>query len=186
MNCPTCGREVEANSGFCGSCGTNLSEVAANDGFQQPMVGFGESIGLGFTNYLVFSGRATRAEFWWWMLFGTLVQIIPFIGSIIGLVCLIPSLAVTSRRLHDIGKTGWWQLWMLLVGIVVWGIFIGALIFGVILSWGEEDGAGLLTGFSIAGFIGVISVIVWYVVWLARQGDKGPNTFGPDPRTTPR
>jgi uncharacterized membrane protein YhaH (DUF805 family) len=83
-----------------------------------------------FMLYTVFSGRAKRAEFWWFFLFSAIVGIIGSItdstlgtrkvfedGNTIGLfqsmiqiVILLPGLSVGSRRLHDTNKTGWWQL----------------------------------------------------------------------------
>ena len=181
MNCPTCSNEVESGAQFCGICGTNLSSGEVADGPQQPMVGFGEAISRGFNNYFKFSGRATRAEYWFWVLFTSLVQAIPLIGGLIGLACLIPSLAVTSRRLHDIGKTGWWQLCFLLVW-VTWGAAIVSLIIAAFVG----DGMGSLFALSAIAFIAAIAATAWMIVWLARQGDTGSNKYGPDPRTTPR
>ncbi|MEX1660084.1 DUF805 domain-containing protein [Thioclava sp. 15-R06ZXC-3] len=87
--------------------------------------------------YATFAGRAPRAEFWWFTLFYTLVQIATnildtvFFGTgevasgpgfwaynshggplsiIAGLALLVPALAVSVRRLHDNGKSGWWLL----------------------------------------------------------------------------
>ena len=83
-----------------------------------------------FMLYTVFSGRAKRAEFWWFFLFSAIVGLIGSLtdstlgtkrvfedGNSIGLfqsliqiVILLPGLAVGSRRLHDTNKSGWWQL----------------------------------------------------------------------------
>ena len=83
-----------------------------------------------FMLYTVFSGRAKRAEFWWFFLFSAIVGLIGSLtdstlgtkrvfedGNSIGLfqsliqiVIFLPGLAVGSRRLHDTNKTGWWQL----------------------------------------------------------------------------
>ncbi len=68
--------------------------------------------------YATFSGRATRTEFWWFMLFWTLA--VAVVEAILGdglsglafLALLVPGVAVTSRRLHDAGMSGWWQLVM--------------------------------------------------------------------------
>ena len=71
--------------------------------------------------YATFSGRATRSEFWWFFLFQVLVMVAAsmlgdVINGIASLALLLPALAVGARRLHDIGRTGWWQL-LLLTGI---------------------------------------------------------------------
>jgi uncharacterized membrane protein YhaH (DUF805 family) len=70
---------------------------------------FGEAIRTVFGRYAEFTGRATRPEFWWWALFNRLVAL------------LLPSLAVTVRRLRDSGY-GWGHLFWLLVPIA--GIFV--------------------------------------------------------------
>ena len=138
MNCPTCGKENESSAQFCGICGTQLSDqpTTANQsdmGSPNHMVGFGEAISLGFKNYINFNGRATRAEYWWWFLFivvtgvvlGTIDSItgIGTLQSIFNLATLIPGLALGARRLHDIGKSGWWQLLWFAI-IVGWIIMI--------------------------------------------------------------
>ena len=103
-------------------------------------IGFAGAIARGFKKYSVFTGRASRSEFWWWYLFINLVTfVLGFVGIfttsragdgtlgnlllIIGLVSIIllmvfalgtivPSLALGGRRLHDAGYSG---LFMLLV-----------------------------------------------------------------------
>lgn len=83
---------------------------------------FQESISVCFSKYATFSGRAGRPEFWWFFLFQLLVGIatqalLPTpLPDLVSLLLLCPSLAVGARRLHDIGRTGWWQL-LLLTGI---------------------------------------------------------------------
>ncbi|MDY0106928.1 MAG: DUF805 domain-containing protein [Giesbergeria sp.] len=71
--------------------------------------------------YATFSGRASRSEFWWFFLFQVLVMAATsLLGDVAyglaSLALMLPALAVGTRRLHDIGRTGWWQL-LLLTGI---------------------------------------------------------------------
>ena len=80
--------------------------------------------------YATFTGRASRAEFWWFFLFQIIVLAITgmFSGMLYGiaaLALLLPGLAVGARRLHDIGKTAW----LLLIGLIP---LLGALL---LLYW---------------------------------------------------
>lgn len=85
-----------------------------------------------FSNYATFNGRARRAEYWWWILFVILAALIVGIldsalfggmhtmrdngplSAILSVALLLPGLAVGSRRLHDIDRSGWW----LLIGLI--------------------------------------------------------------------
>ncbi len=87
---------------------------------------FSESIKTVFSKYADFNGRASRSELWWWVLFiflGSLVLgfISDILSGLFSLGTLIPSIAVTARRLHDIDKSGWWQLVCLIpiIGLIV-------------------------------------------------------------------
>ena len=99
---------------------------------------FTESLQSVFQNYAVFEGRARRSEYWWFCLAYSLVSSVisgvarafvsggasmalSSISAIIAVACLVPSIAVTTRRLHDTGRSGWWQLLSLtcIGGIVV-------------------------------------------------------------------
>ena len=127
MKCPACNHDNSSDSQFCGVCGSPLTASAPSGSgigsVELPMVSFSDAVGRGFSNYLIFSGRATRAEYWWWQFFAALIGLIPFAF----LVTLIPSLAVSVRRLHDINRTGWWLLLLLIpflgwIVLVVWAI----------------------------------------------------------------
>lgn len=75
-------------------------------------------------HYADFKGRARRKEYWMFVLFNLIIQIVlgvigglikmPWIISIYGLAILVPAIAVGIRRLHDVGKSGW----MLLAALV--------------------------------------------------------------------
>ena len=97
---------------------------------------FQESIEKCLKNYANFKGRASRSEYWFFILFGILVSIGTVIldlllfdssgtysplNTIAGLALIIPQLSAGCRRLHDIGKSGWWQLLYITIigGIVV-------------------------------------------------------------------
>ena len=83
MKCPTSGNDNLTDAQFCGMCGTQVSASQATGiggtSSELPMVSFINATKLGFSNYFRFSGRSTRAEYWWWMLF------IIFASMIIGI-----------------------------------------------------------------------------------------------------
>ncbi len=90
---------------------------------------FFESIRVCLTKYAEFNGRASRSEFWWFALFITLVTsalvyLSEALSSIFLIAILLPLLAAGARRLHDTGKSGWWQLFLLapVGGIILLGI----------------------------------------------------------------
>jgi len=106
---------------------------------------FGTAIKTCFSKYAVFSGRASRSEFWWFYLFGfigsivTMVVDVMILGYIVPgegpvniiftIITFLPYLSVGARRLHDIDKSGWWQLIVLtVIGIIlliIWWATVG-------------------------------------------------------------
>jgi uncharacterized membrane protein YhaH (DUF805 family) len=139
MRCPECGKWIQQGLKFCGHCGFTLNEfIDSGDGDQSGLpayqdsieagsvqssrVSFQEAVKLGLRQYAYFRGRSSRAEFWWWMLFNGLAVL----GSVILdsiifgeasvfyaltlLALIIPTCAVTVRRLHDRNKSAWWFL----------------------------------------------------------------------------
>ena len=97
---------------------------------------FTEAVTSCFTNYINFSGRARRSEYWYFFLFSFLVSLVisiinsvilksnsQVLPSIFSLALFIPSLAVTWRRLHDIGRSGGWYF-IGLIPLVGWIILL--------------------------------------------------------------
>lgn len=94
-------------------------------------VTFLEAIQLFYKRWLDFDGRSSRSEYWYAFLYLIIADVILyFIGSrwlsgLFGLINIIPYIAVILRRLHDIGKSGWWilvslipfigQIWLLIL-----------------------------------------------------------------------
>jgi len=92
----------------------------------------------GFSRYVDFSTRSNRPQFWYWFLWslilgfvtgsidgilGTGMEGMGLINSLFSLAIFLPSLAVAIRRLHDIGRTGWWYL-LIFVPILGWIVLI--------------------------------------------------------------
>lgn len=118
--CPSCGTQLQPTARFCPACGAARWPVTPGDGVPRS---FGTSIGICLRKYATFAGRAPRAEYWWFVLFEVLVQSAANIvdhalvetppglfGPLVGVVFLLPALAVGARRLHDIDRSGWWLL----------------------------------------------------------------------------
>ena len=82
----------------------------------QEMVSIGDAMKKYFTTW-TFQGRASRSEYWWPVLVSVIAGFIPLWGLIYALVALVPSICVGVRRLHDIGKSGWW-VWIILIPLV--------------------------------------------------------------------
>lgn len=95
------------------------------------------AVSIVLSKYATVSGRASRSEFWWWVLavflanlaasaldtlvFGAGPDNSQPIGALLNLALFVPNIAVAARRLHDIGKSGWW---LLLAFIPVLGLLV--------------------------------------------------------------
>ena len=150
-----------------------------------------EAISSVFRNYTNFSGRAPRSEFWWFTLFPFVSQIafyfIPFVGWLYALALLLPSLAVTARRLHDTGRSAWWML-LYLVSVLGFTVAVSALIAVLAISvfgprFGEEMDWGIFA--ILIGILLIVSVVsaIVLLIFLIMPGTPGPNRYGPDPVT---
>ena len=96
--------------------------------------------------YATFSGRAPRSEYWYLTLFGYLLSLLIFfigytfnspelmmgISLVVCLIFFVPGLAVSIRRLHDTGRSGWW----LLLAFIP---FIGSIALLIIFCIGSDD-----------------------------------------------
>jgi uncharacterized membrane protein YhaH (DUF805 family) len=98
---------------------------------------FWQAVASGFSNYVKFSGRAIRSEYWYWVLFVLMVTLAATLldvaivkhrhgplESVWQLITFMPGLALAVRRLHDIDRTGWW----IALPLSVIGIFVAVLL----------------------------------------------------------
>jgi uncharacterized membrane protein YhaH (DUF805 family) len=118
---------------------TNETAQPGGVALREPLYGapYGEAVRRFVRKYTVFTGRASRSEFWWWWLtsfaVSLVLQLVPQVftpdqplfenqvGSYLmvlwALVTLVGSLALGARRLHDANLSGFWQFLHVLVGI---------------------------------------------------------------------
>lgn len=165
---------------------------------------FGEAIKSVFSKYATFSGRARRSEFWYFVLFNFLVSfvlgLIPFLSVVSGLwalAVLIPSLAVAVRRFHDIGKSGWTYLYLLIPSLLYVGYlfyFVFKYAFSYIQDGYDLDAEFISDLFTthgsslvIIGILMLVSLIasIIFIVWMARDSQPGINKWGPNPKELP-
>lgn len=104
-------------------------------------MGFQDAVRACLTKYADFTGRSARSEFWYFFLFnfvvqfvlsllGNMISIFGILSGLVALALLLPGLAVSVRRLHDIDRSGWWLLigFVPLVGailLIVWDCTAG-------------------------------------------------------------
>jgi uncharacterized membrane protein YhaH (DUF805 family) len=157
---------------------------------------FNDAVRSVFGKYAVFSGRARRSEYWYFYLFTLLVSAATsladsllrrgvgggagVLSALASLVLLLPSLAVTVRRLHDTGRRGWWILLPLapalpllagMVGLVVAALFGGSI-------------GGALALVVVGGALTVAGAVM-LLVFLCLDSDPGANRYGPSPQPPP-
>lgn len=166
MHCPSCQREHPEGIKFCPVTGARLNhtdferpyrQCRSESSHSESSISWGRAIALAFRKYAVFTGRATRAEYWWLYLTVALTWIpslfcllmgLPnnsyewgfacgacgLIACIINLVFLLPIISCGVRRLHDTNKSGWHLLW----GIIP---YVGWLIPLIMLVQPTQSGA---------------------------------------------
>ena len=137
-------------------------------------------------------GRIGRQAFWigWLMLLGVQVMAgwIPVVGHALGLVALFAWVCLCTKRLHDMGRSGWWQLVPVILGPVLiigsaMSIGISAIlgeIANIDTDWAAMAGVGgLLASVAIALFTAAA-----FTLWVGvSQGQFGENRYGEPPLT---
>ena len=146
----------------------------------------------GFRKYFVMSGRASRSEYWWFML--TLCVILPVVVALLdenlfdapdgegpisitySIFAIIPLFTAAVRRLHDTGRSAWFMfgVYLLPIACAMLGGFIA-----VAIGAGTDTHpyASSLIGF-VAGFVVGIAIPIR---WLVQKSEPGPNRYGPNP-----
>jgi uncharacterized membrane protein YhaH (DUF805 family) len=158
---------------------------------------FAESVRSVLGKYASFSGRARRSEYWWFYLFTVLVSIatmivdavvglaidneVGIVNTLATLALLVPTLSAAARRLHDTGRTGWWQLLpaVPLVVAIVAGV---AAVVTVSFSSGLEGIDVTLIAVAVIAFVLSLVACVVLVVMMCLDSQPGPNKYGPSPK----
>lgn len=176
-----------------------------------PRMGFVEAVKTCLKKSFVFRGRARRSEFWWWTLFSFILGIIISIVVdeipednvvmsllvslgvlMLGLYLGIAGFAVAVRRLHDIGRSGWWYGAMLICG-VVWSVWLVAKLLGVVSAMGVENieadpatfGFTIISEMWVDIFIPYILYVIYSIVllvWYCKDSQPGANKYGENPK----
>jgi len=124
-------------------------------------------------HYADFKGRAARTEFWRYILVYLVISIlldilgIRLLSSVVGLALLVPTLAISVRRLHDVNKSGWLVLVPIIPAFLTVSLFYLFWPLGVI--------------FALATVACSAYLIYLYVL----PGTAGPNPYGHDPKGIP-
>ena len=93
---------------------------------------------------------------------------------------MIPNLAITTRRFHDIGKSGWWVVGFSIAMCIIYGVCFGSMI-AALFSGADPVSAMMNSAASVrAGGILVLAISIWMLIWLVKP--SGPcNQYGPNP-----
>lgn len=143
-----------------------------------------EWVMLPLKKYAQFSGRAPRAEYWWFYLATLVVGFVAdlidrvagseigVLGLVLNLALIVPTIAVTVRRLHDTDRTGWW----------VFAIFIPLVGLGFMAGAGIIDSSfDTFTPSMAVGLFAVVVAAIVLFIFLILPGTDGPNQYGADP-----
>ncbi|QRN97586.1 DUF805 domain-containing protein [Archangium violaceum] len=147
------------------------------------------------TLFLTPQGRIGRRDFWIGFLIvmvaSAVLQIIPFIGQLLGLLLFWPQICIHSKRLHDMGKSAWLLLAPFIVSVICVGVSIATGSMAMMgaarvnESGGDASSAGnamaawgAAMGFMALGFLVGFAFLLW--VGLSK-GQPGLNRFGPPP-----
>lgn len=151
---------------------------------------FSDAVRSCLSKYATFTGRAPRAEYWFFWLFsliaeavGRLIDVIGgifVVSSLISLALFLPGLAVFVRRMHDIDRTGWWVLLTFLPGLIMAMLAYRAMS-GMDPTAGTAGTVTAPTGPSLLAAIVTLVIGIVLLIWSLTRGTPGPNRFGPDP-----
>ena len=139
-----------------------------------------------------FEGRTRRSHFWiGWLIclgVGVVAGWIPLLGGLISLALIWPNLAISVKRLHDMGKSGWLVAvpWVLsILGIIIGISMIGVSAITNAAALEREDPAAIFALIGPAfGLVAVLFLInLGFLLWIGlSEGQPGDNRFGSNPK----
>ena len=149
-----------------------------------PEVDFITAVKTVYSKYATFSGRASRAEYWYFFLFtiiagAALSAVLPELASAFSIANFVPNLAVAVRRLHDTNRSGKLIVALILIEVVLFLVIVVSFAAGIAGAMGGNS--DVATGGGIGILVGVVLFVVLAVYWIylmAKRGDAGPNTYG--------
>lgn len=148
-----------------------------------PQVGFGDAIKLGFRKYATFDGRATRAEYWWWYLFTSLVGIggyFVFLAVVLVAAPTTTSTTTTGTSTTTTATSAGAGILFAVLGLLWFGAIIALLIPTISVAvrrLHDTDRSGWWYWISLIPFGGIV-LLVFFVT----ESTIGPNRYGPPSR----
>jgi len=140
-----------------------------------------------------FEGRIRRQHFWlgWLICLGVGVVLgwIPFLGAVLSIALIWPNVAITVKRLHDMGHSGWLAVIPWIAGFIGIGAFIATVGIAAITNGDNWDSNDAGAAWSIIGpgfgiFAIVCLVQLGFLLWIGlAEGQPGDNRFGPNPKS---
>lgn len=137
--------------------------------------------------YMTFEGRASRSEYWWFVLAYVVGAIIlAIIGVWIlqllySLALFLPAAAAGYRRLQDTGRPGWYIFVPMGLGLL--GNFLPQARMGPDGMPASMPGPGAMGVSALYGLVMLVLAVI-YIWWLTRPSDPETNQYGPPPQGT--
>lgn len=180
----------------------------------EPRLTFKEAIGECLSKYASFTGRSRRSEYWWFGLFVLILLLIPtglaiategILGKTENAFCIvilmgvasfgvvlwtiIPSLTVQTRRLHDVGRSGWWIVGGVVVGLLY--TIAKSVVLGFEALYSDNEVQNLIDAFQVSTVGGTVMLLLALVglglsiavfVFSLQDSHRGENKYGPSPK----